>query len=385
MQQDSEKIIYEADIAHARGYNIAALELYIKAVFSQLYHTSEAKNPKWAMEQAINCYLKITPSFQIDYTQDLIQQYYSVVRHWYDNKLDDNLSQIKLEINRTIPFEAADDAREELSTGKTSSFSHSLGPFEIGIACGQGIRDEMEDAHLVESFLIENIATHIFHLFCVFDGHGGKTCAQYIAREMPVVLKNELSTLSSFNQVHLYQALVKTCIRLDQKWKSLPFQQETLKDISGTTATIALIKDCNDLWVTNVGDSGATIDDKGGAIQLTESAKPTIPKYYKEIFVRGGMVAYGRVDGTLDMARSIGDLGHPSVSARPTIKNMNISRNNTFLIVACDGLWDVIDSQTALDCIVGKNATDAANHLRALAYQRGSADNITIIVVLLQK
>lgn len=381
MDLSPSELTKEADSELFKGNLSHAMELYIQAVFSQLYNTDEDSDPKESMEKAVHCYQKINPDYSLNPTQDYIQQYFTAVRQWFDLRYTDDLEKIEEEIYRSIPLEAADDQREELPHGELHSHSLTVEPYTVGIACGQGIRDEMEDAHAAFSF---NIGNHQLHQFCVFDGHGGKTCAQYIARELPDVLREELNSQDTLDVKSIYHAFVTACVRVDREWKTLPFQQEDLLDISGSTATVAVIVDQKDLWVANVGDSGAAIDEDGKAIQLTESAKPIIPKYYKEVFMRGGVVSYGRVDATLDMARSIGDLAHPSISARPTIKKVEIDTNNHYLIVACDGLWDVIDAQTALDSIKNKKAQEAAEHLRMLAYQRGSTDNVTILVVSLQ-
>lgn len=382
MDHNARELLNEADTELFKGRAARAMEIYIQAAFYQLYNANDENDPKEAMDKAIHCYRKINPDFFPDPSQDFIQQYFSAVRSWYDSRLLDDIKAIEEEIYRFIPVEAADDKREELPQGEVQSLTINVDPYLVGIAMGQGIREEMEDAHAVTAFKLGN---RQFHLFSVFDGHGGKTCAQYIAHELPEILKEELEGAPSLAVQSIYKAIVSACVKVDKKWKTLPFQQENLADRSGSTAAVALLIDQKDLWIANVGDSGAAIDQNGVALQLSESAKPTIPHYYKEIFIRGGFVSVGRVDGTLDMARSIGDLFHPSVSPRPTIKRHALSKDNHDLIIACDGLWDVIDAQTALDSIYGKEAQDAAEHLRMLAYQRGSTDNTTILVTKLQQ
>lgn len=382
MDYNPKELTNEADSELFKGNLSHAMELYIRAVFTLLYDKNENSDPREPMEKAIHCYQKINPDYSPTPSHDYIQQYFTAVRLWYDLRFTDDLKKIEEEIYRFIPLATADDEREELPHGELHSHQLTVDPYTVGVASGQGIRKVMEDAHAAFTFKIGN---HQLHLFCVFDGHGGKTCAQYIARELPDILREELESVSTFDDQSIYHAIVTSCVRVDREWKTLPFQKENLSDRSGSTATIALIINQKELWVANVGDSGAAIDEDGKAIQLTESAKPTIPKYYKEVYMRGGIVSNGRVDTTLDMARSIGDLAHPSISARPTIKKVEIGINTHTLIVACDGLWDVIDAQTALDCVKNKDPIEAAEHLRMLAYQRGSTDNVTIIVVSLQQ
>ncbi len=314
---------------------------------------------------------------------DEIERFFLVVRHWADHNEINDRQKLREEIYRHLPQETADETREELPEGEIFSKEIVIGNYKIGFASGQGIRNELEDTFAIEQFPLKTEHMHSLHLFCIFDGHGGKNCAQFAAEILPNILKSELAKIRSDNEIEWYNAIARSCIRVDEEWKNLPFQSAGLKDFSGTTAVVALLVDEKTLWTANVGDSGAVLEKAGKAIQLTESAKPTIPKYYKEILLRGGFVRYGRVDGSLDMARSIGDLSHPSVSARPTLTKVEITPDHHYLIIACDGLWDVIEPQTAIDSIKQKNALEASELLRTLAYQRGSTDNVSIIVVKL--
>jgi len=333
------------------------------------------------MKKAVICYQKMNESYAVQEEKDYIQQYFSVVRHWLDHQENTDLDAIKKEIHGDIPLEMCEDREGSLPEGITHHQTHKIGPYDISISTAQGIRDHMEDAHCIKEIELNTAGTHQMHMFCVMDGHGGAACAQYIANCMPEVLSEELKKLPNLSDQHLYNAFVRSCVLIDEHWRNLPFQKTLHKDSSGTTATITCIFDHKTLWVANVGDSGAAIDRKGEAIQLTESAKPTIPKYKDEIFFRGGIISYGRVDASLDMARSIGDLQHPSVSSRPTLKKVTLDEYSKYLVVACDGLWDVIDAQLAMDAIKGKSPAEASEHLRKLAYQRGSSDNVTILVV----
>jgi serine/threonine protein phosphatase PrpC len=174
----------------------------------------------------------------------------------------------------------------------------------------------------------------------------------------------------------------------DNSWSTLPFQSTELKDYSGTTATVSLIFD-DILWVINVGDSRTVLSKGNVSIQLSEEAKATVEKYAREIYWRGGDISNGRVinfiGSSLDMARSIGDIDHPSVSAMPTIKRFDLKtleNNKSYLILGCDGLWDVISPQMATEiCQKSHDINDAALKLEKAAFLCGTADNVTVMVV----
>jgi serine/threonine protein phosphatase PrpC len=59
-----------------------------------------------------------------------------------------------------------------------------------------------------------------------------------------------------------------------------------------------------------------------------------------------------------------------------------------FIIVACDGVWDLLSDQTAVDLVREslfvrrETPAEAAVRLRTLAYVAGSTDNISVVVVL---
>lgn len=93
----------------------------------------------------------------------------------------------------------------------------------------------------------------------------------------------------------------------------------------------------------------------------------------------------GRVNGLLAVARTLGDkMLHPYVRADPFVHTQEVTAGDEFLIIACDGVWDVTTNQQAVD-LVRAEACDhpqlAALRLRDHAYLCGSSDNITAVVV----
>ena len=88
------------------------------------------------------------------------------------------------------------------------------------------------------------------------------------------------------------------------------------------------------------------------------------------------------------MSRAFGDVDCiPYVTHIPQIFKYKINSSDKFLIFACDGLWDVINNQDVVDFIndkisnnfTGNYAKELADH----AYNKGSMDNITVIIYLL--
>ncbi|KAL9180216.1 hypothetical protein ACHAXT_008186 [Thalassiosira profunda] len=159
------------------------------------------------------------------------------------------------------------------------------------------------------------------------------------------------------------------------------------------------------------------------AVRITCDHKSTDDAEVKRIEAAGGMMMRGRVLGVLAVARSLGDhglkeyvIGRPFLSSTVVrIEDSGSSSNNgaidsdngndsdketlqqstqsapytdgEFLIVACDGLWDVMEDQEAVDLVrkfVGAKGSKAreevAQFLIDESLRRGSTDNVTVIV-----
>lgn len=94
----------------------------------------------------------------------------------------------------------------------------------------------------------------------------------------------------------------------------------------------------------------------------------------------------GRVCGMLAVSRSFGDHGLKDyVSARPYTNETMLSEEDIFVIVACDGLWDVVEDQEAVDFvrkrIDERRVSGTARALVQQALSRGSTDNVSVLVV----
>jgi len=96
-----------------------------------------------------------------------------------------------------------------------------------------------------------------------------------------------------------------------------------------------------------------------------------------------------RVLGILAVARSFGDHGMKEfVTGRPFLSETDLLPTDNLIIVACDGLWDVIEDQDCADLIKGYEAAgekreEMAQILLDEALRRGSTDNISVIIAWL--
>jgi len=365
-------------------YETAFKEFYMLALELRLLNKSEEKISD-CMQMALACYEALEKT-SLPKEMSLLDQFYFAVRQYMDNKCEVDAAQVAKEIYREIPLGIPDERMTIFSTGNRTFEAKKAGRYHTATVTAQGPRDEMEDQHLVTEITLSSHLSGI-PFFGVFDGHGGLACSYFVKQKLPSMLEKALESCQMQSDLEMYNSLRKVFVQLDREWMQLPFQRSSSPDFSGSTASICLILN-HCLWVTNVGDSRTILVNGKKVIQLSEEAKPTISKYKKEIYFRGGEVERGRVKGrfgTLDMARSIGDIDQPSVSALPTVKKFdltNLGGGQNYLVLACDGLWDVVSPRMAADvCFQSKSIEESARKLERIAFLRGTTDNVTIIVV----
>lgn len=141
------------------------------------------------------------------------------------------------------------------------------------------------------------------------------------------------------------------------------------------------------LTSANVGDTRVVWGNKGGAAtRLSRDHRVTDPFEIARIQKAGGFVLKGRVMGVLAVTRSIGDhYLKEFVVAHPHVNQLSVklpADENDFVIVACDGLFDVMTDQEAVDLVrkFQGDKSDAANQLVREALSRGTTDNVTAVV-----
>ncbi|KDE03456.1 protein phosphatase [Microbotryum lychnidis-dioicae p1A1 Lamole] len=139
------------------------------------------------------------------------------------------------------------------------------------------------------------------------------------------------------------------------------------------------------LYTANVGDARAVLSRKGKAVRLTYDHKGSDAKEAKRITDAGGFVMNNRVNGVLAVTRSLGDSSMKEfVVGSPYTTETTLGPDDDFLIVACDGLWDVCQDQEAVDIIRGlSNPQEASKALLDYALQNFSSDNLSVLVVAL--
>lgn len=306
---------------------------------------------------------------------------------------------------------------EEEMNPSSATISHGL----ISVI---GRRRSMEDAvtvaprlvHVSSSTDLEEAATsRTFDFFAVYDGHGGKAVANrckermhnLVAAEITADMDRAAATSESQGQVEVDWdgVMGRSFARMDEEVAAEAGDDGAVKAAVGSTALVVVVGK-EEVVVANCGDCRAVLGVSGGAsLPLSRDHKPERPDEKERVEAAGGNVVNwdcSRVLGVLATSRSIGDYYlKPYVIAEPEVIVHKRTVSDEFLILASDGLWDVVPNELACELVSkclrgqvrknvyeefsGNSAAAAATVLAELALARGSRDNISVIVVELQR
>jgi len=294
--------------------------------------------------------------------------------------------------------------------------SHTKLGCSWGIGEKQGWRPTMEDAFVATCFGEQgDCAWADTALFGVFDGHGGAEVAKFCADHLPQVVAQGDSSKAS---VVLRDSFLHVDEMLVDLGRQTPPSDPGHPDNAGCTAVVSLVTP-DTIIVANAGDSRAVLCRNGRAVAVSQDHKPHLPKEAARIYKAGGFVTHQRcgphnvhrVNGKLALSRSMGDLrfkkntdlraSEQVVSCVPDVKNLTRQSDDEFMVIACDGVWDVMTSQQVVNRIHRDLELIRRGYLQADAvvleilaeciaedpsqnFGRGS-DNMTMILVVFNK
>lgn len=248
------------------------------------------------------------------------------------------------------------------------------GMLSCGYSSFRGKRASMEDFFDVKMSKMNGTTVSFFG---IFDGHGGSRAAEYLKQHLFVNLMKHPQFMEDTKA-----AISETYKQTDKEF--LEAEKDTFRDDGSTASTAVLVG--NHLYVANVGDSRTVLSKAGKAIPLSEDHKPNRLDERKRIESAGGVVMWAgtwRVGGVLAMSRAFGNrMLKQYVVAEPEIQEQEINEELELLVLASDGLWDVVSNEDAVTIAREvEEPESAARKLTEIAFTRGSADNITCIVV----
>ncbi|XP_047158425.1 probable protein phosphatase 2C 47 isoform X1 [Vigna umbellata] len=275
------------------------------------------------------------------------------------------------------------------STEKKSDF-----PLEIrsGSYSDKGPKQYMEDEFICIDTLSEcdglgaNLPSPAA-FYGVFDGHGGVDAAAFTRKNILKFIVEDAHFPSSIKK-----AIKSAFVKADLAFRDA----SSLDSSSGTTALIALMLGSS-MLIANAGDSRAVLGKRGRAVELSKDHKPNCTSERLRIEKLGGVIYDGYLNGQLSVARALGDWhikgskGSKSpLSSEPELEEIVLTEEDEFLIMGCDGLWDVMSSQCAVtmvrrEMMQHNDPNKCAKVLVTEALQRNTCDNLTVVIVSFSK
>ncbi|KAJ8765920.1 hypothetical protein K2173_020436 [Erythroxylum novogranatense] len=298
-----------------------------------------------------------------------------------------------------------------------------LEPPKFGMTSVCGRRRDMEDAVSTHASFRRESAS----FFGVFDGHGCSHVAFKCKDRLHEIVKEEIENFEDEKSVDWKRTMEKSFERMDKEAGEWSYRdkspicrcemQTPQCDAVGSTAVVAVVTP-NKIVVSNCGDSRAVLCRNGVAIPLSSDHKPDRPDELVRIENAGGRVIYwdgARVSGFLAMSRAIGDnYLKPYVISEPEVTVTDRTEDDECLILASDGLWDVVSNNTACGVVrmclraqkppptpkspdsdanlssgavdsSDKACSDASVLLTKLALARHTTDNVSVVVVDLRR
>lgn len=311
------------------------------------------------------------------------------------------------ELGEKTPFSGSSISEDSRSTMESPSYG-------VMSVCGR--RRDMEDSFSIHPDILRctSQTEDRYHFFGLFDGHGCSHVAVSCKERMHKIVSEELDQVSTGPSTTLEwkKLMERSFSRMDEEAASwcggseIPTcrcEFQTPKcDHVGSTAVVSVIFKKH-IVVANCGDSRAVLCRNGTPVPLSDDHKPDRPDELRRIEEAGGRVIYwdgARVLGVLAMSRAIGDnYLKPFVISEPDVTVTERGEGDECLIIASDGLWDVVTNEMACQIVrmvlrgsaspdgsgSQKACSDAATLLAKLALARHSADNVSVVVVDLRR
>lgn len=248
----------------------------------------------------------------------------------------------------------------------------------------KGRRESNEDKHnIILNANGDNPNLANINFFGIYDGHGGSYVSKYLESNISSYYMDKKFSPPFAENFH------------DKVFQII--QNQLLKNTygysNGSTCLLNLMYKYNNqihMNIVNLGDSRLTIVySDWSSKQVTTDHKPDEPNERSRLEKMGGQVCKDSENvyriGDLSLSRAFGDGDNaPYISQKPDIFVKKITNRTKYIVMACDGLWDVVESQSlgkVIHEIIAKKPDNIAVELAKWALEQGSTDNVSIIVI----
>ncbi|XP_007256730.3 protein phosphatase, Mg2+/Mn2+ dependent, 1Ab [Astyanax mexicanus] len=277
-----------------------------------------------------------------------------------------------------------------------------------GLSSMQGWRVEMEDAHTAVVGLPNGLSAWSF--FAVYDGHAGSQVARYCCEH----LLEHITSNPDFRaggpgggssddvcgsrpepSVESVKNGIRTgFLQIDEHMRAIS-ERKHGADRSGSTA-VGIMVSPQHFYFINCGDSRALLSRGGRVHFFTQDHKPSNPLEKERIQNAGGAVMIQRVNGSLAVSRALGDFDYKCVhgkgpteqlvSPEPEVYEIEREEDDEFVVLACDGIWDVMTNEELCDFVrsrleVTEDLERVCNEIVDTCLYKGSRDNMSVVLV----
>ncbi len=315
---------------------------------------------------------------------------------------------------------------DEILIGRTGL---SVGRFMICRSESIGLRRVMEDRSVVEQTLgIPGLHGKMLtpqSFYGVYDGHGGDEASIFLEQNLHKELRKSLAAKATRLQfavdnilngglfspeeentmdsriglldLYMKQAFTEAYCETDEKFLKTSYRPE-----AGSTATTALILG-NRIYSANVGDSRTILSRGGKLVMASYDHTPQREDEEARIKHAGGFIQGSRVMGELAVSRSFGDMQFKRqirqqngtwnvklVTCNPEFQAIPLTPDDDFIVLACDGLFDVFSNQEVVDAVReqmdkhGNTELACDEIIKQAIEQRGTRDNVSMLLVVLK-
>ncbi|XP_067092723.1 protein phosphatase 1B [Osmerus mordax] len=289
--------------------------------------------------------------------------------------------------------------------------AHGAGnSLRFGLSSMQGWRVEMEDAHTAVLGLPHGLPDWSF--FAVYDGHAGSRVANYCSKHLlehiisaslnppaaasPSTAPTPEAGLSGpAPTVEAVKAGIRAgFLKIDEHMRSFSDLRNGM-DRSGSTAVGVLVSPAH-IFFVNCGDSRGVLYRNSHVCFSTLDHKPCNPREKERIQNAGGSVMIQRVNGSLAVSRALGDYDYKCVegkgpteqlvSPEPEVFEIARAPEDQFVVLACDGIWDVMSNEELCDFVrsrleVSDDLERVCNEVVDTCLHKGSRDNMSVVLV----
>lgn len=226
---------------------------------------------------------------------------------------------------------------------------------EWGVSAMQGWRMEMEDAHTCET----KLKLDKWSFFAVFDGHAGPRVSEYCSKHLLQCIMDTIPE-DTHDEEKVSKKIKQGFLKIDEKLQREPLWAKG-EDRGGTTAITCMISPRKLIWA-NCGDSRGLLCRANKLEYSTVDHKPVNEIERNRIEKAGGTVMMQRVNGSLAVSRALGDFDYKRatdrgpveqlVSPEPEMHVMDRSDKDQFLLLACDGVFDVMTNDEIIGFVL---------------------------------